>query len=432
MTTTEELISRVNLLLDDIKTNTPRLFEGSVPSIVFHLNKQLSVLEDLRHELERRVGVTAPSTYFLSRSERDPNIHWIYRKKHNRVLALERIKSAIMAHKMALGHILANYSFYDGRKEIEPKNIKDPKKVRAIKKEIVIGRLDILPHLAYSGDVLRILSQKDVVVREAFKNIKGKLRERGTLKKIGYRLEVEYFENKKLKTTRITLPEDVDIDSELRRRYGKMVRWKVLTSVKTRGVLINNHYTVDNLALAYASLNPEKALQMLAFDLFRYYVITSERDREFLALYPDIKLHIDCHYSLFDEPFRNEPFFKTGFGSMLLIRKGEIERMLSGKRSTLSTIPNYLLGAVILYGISPYNEKKVAELLGINQKELEDALWKVAISGIPLDTFGDKKKFERFMPKEEIVVEFLKALEEGEEDDRAKSKKQRGAPKKNR
>lgn len=432
MTTTEELVSRVNVILDEIKSNMPRLFESSVPHIAFQLNRQLEVLEELRNELERRVGITTPSTAFLERSQRDPNIHWIYRKKHNRLLALDRVKSAIMAHKIALGHIVANYRFYENKKEIELKDIKDPDNIRAIRREIGIGRLEIVPHLGYSGDILRILSQKDVEVREAFKAIKGKLKERGTLKRVGYHLEVEYFENNRLKTARVTLREDADIDYELKKRYGRLIRWKILRPVKTKGILINNHFTVDNLALAYASLNPEKAINMLAFDLFRYYIITSEKDREVLSLYPDIKVSIDCHYSLFDEPFRGEPFFKTGFGSMLLIRKAEIEKMLVGRRSTISTIPNHLLGAVIFYGTSPYDERKTSEFLGLSEKELQDALWKIAISGIPLEIFGDRRKFEKFIPKEEIVVEFLKALEEGEGDDGAKGKKQRRASKKNR
>lgn len=432
MTTTEELVSKVNVLLEDLKYSMDGLFKASPAELAFHLSSQLKTLQGLEEELERRVGVSVPSTSFISKKDRDPNIEWLYRKKHNRALALERLKSAITAHRIALAHLAMHYHFYSGRKELSPMDIKESEGVRVVERSVKLGRLEILPHLAYSGDILRILSQREMAVREGFKELKARLREKGRLQVRGYRIEVEYWENNRLKKTRVDLPSNADIDAELRKRFGRKFRWRVLTSIKTHGVLINNHYTVDNLALAYASLSPEEGIKLLALDIFRYYFLTSERERENITLYPGIRGCVECHYSLFDEPFREEKFFRTGFGSMMLLKKCEIEGLLYGKRHELSSIPNYLLGGVILYGISPFDEKRVAGILGISEKELEDALWKVAISGMPLEIFGDPSKFERFMPKEEIVVEFLKALQGEEDEGGDKGKKQRRASKENK
>ena len=414
MTTTEELVAQVNKILDDIGIDLAGLFEGfDVPSISFRLRENLSLLQELEEDLSRRVGESTPSLRGISKRDRDPHIQWLYKKKRNRVLALERLRAAITAHKMALALISANYTFFLGKKLISIKELtrENVENVRAVLNPVQIGRVEILPHLAYSGDVLRLLSRESVEVREEFKFIKGKLREKGVVRTRGLRIEVEYWEGNRLKKTRLDLPADSDIEAELRKRYGRRFRWRVLSFVKTRGVLINNHYTVDNLALAYAALDPERGAEKLGLDLFRYYFLTSETEREGLGLYPDIKLCIDCHYSIFDLPFRWDPNFRTGHGSMLIIRKCEMEQALVGRRKELSNVPNYLLGGVLLYGMSEYSEKKVAELLGIPEAELEEAIKKFVISGLHRVLFSDTRKFEKFMPKSDRAKKFLALLQ---------------------
>ncbi|WP_297508768.1 DUF530 family protein [Thermococcus sp.] len=414
MTTTEELVAQVNKILDDIGIDLGRHFERFDPvELALNLKSNLSLLSELEEELERRVGDTAPSVRFVDKKSRDPHLQWIYRKKHNRTLALERLRSAITAHKIALAHLSASYSFFLGKKEISLDEIRkeNVRKVRAEERPFRLGRLEILPHLAYSGDVLRLLAREGVNVREAFKFIKGKLRERGTIRTRSLRIEVEYFENNRLKKARLDIPADADIEMELRKRFGRRFRWRVLSFVKTRGVLINNHYTVDNLALAYAVLDPEKGAEKLGLDIFRYYFLTSPADRETLSLYPGIKSCVDCHYSILDLPFRHEEKFRTGTGSMFLIRKCELERELVGRKKDISGIPNHLLGGVLLYGMSDYDEERVAEILGIDEDELREAIRKFVISGLHRVLFPGTDKFDKFMPKSERAKRFLDLLQ---------------------
>jgi len=414
MTTTEELVAQVNKILDDIGIDMDGLFETfDIPSISYRLKENLSLLQDLEDDLSRRVGEATPSVMGMGKKDRDPHLQWIYKKKRNRVLALERLRAAITAHKMALALISANYTFFLGKKlmsldELTKENVE---RVKAVPNPVQLGRVEVLPYLAYSGDVLRLLARESIEVRESFKLIKGKLREKGTVRTHGLRIEVEYWENNRLKKDRINLPTDADIEAELRQRYGRRFRWRVLSFVKTMGVLINNHYTVDNLALAYSILDPQNGVKKLGLDLFRYYFLTSETERESLGLYPNIKLCIDCHYSIFDLPFMDEPDFKTGYGSMFLIRKCEMEKALSGRRRDIANIPNHLLGGVLLYGMSEYTEEKVAELLGINADELVEAIKKFVISGLHKKLFADTKKFEKFMPKSDKAKQFLALLQ---------------------
>ncbi|ASJ07149.1 DUF530 family protein [Thermococcus pacificus] len=414
MTTTEELVAQVNKILDDIGIDMDGLFETfDIPSISLRLKENLSLLQELEEDLSKRVGEATPSADFSDRKNRDPHIQWIYKKKRNRILALERLRSAITAHKMALALISANYTFFLGKKLITIKELtrENAENVKAVSNPIQLGRVEVLPYLAYSGDVLRLLSRESIAVRESFKLIKGKLREKGTVRTRGLRIEVEYWENNRLKKARLDLPTDADIEAELRQRYGRRFRWRVLSFVKTKGVLINNHYTVDNLALAYSILDPEDGAKKLGLDLFRYYFLTSENDRESLGLYPDIRLCIDCHYSIFDLPFQDEPGFKTGHGSMLLMRKCEMEKALVGRRKDIANIPNHLLGGVLLYGMSDYSENRVAELLGIPEDELVEAIKKFVISGLHKTLFADTKKFEKFMPKSDRAKQFLALLQ---------------------
>ncbi|HDZ35595.1 MAG TPA: DUF530 domain-containing protein [Thermococcus sp.] len=414
MTTTEELVAQVNKILDDIGIDMDGLFETfDIPSISYRLKENLSLLQDLEDDLSRRVGEATPSVMGMGKKDRDPHLQWIYKKKRNRVLALERLRAAITAHKMALALISANYTFFLGKKlmSIDELTKENVERVKAVPNPVQLGRVEVLPYLAYSGDVLRLLARESIEVRESFKLIKGKLREKGTVRTHGLRIEVEYWENNRLKKDRINLPTDADIEAELRQRYGRRFRWRVLSFVKTMGVLINNHYTVDNLALAYSILDPQNGVKKLGLDLFRYYFLTSETERESLGLYPNIKLCIDCHYSIFDLPFMDEPDFKTGYGSMFLIRKCEMEKALSGRRRDIANIPNHLLGGVLLYGMSEYTEEKVAELLGINADELVEAIKKFVISGLHKKLFADTKKFEKFMPKSDKAKQFLALLQ---------------------
>lgn len=177
--------------------------------------------------------------------------------------------------------------------------------------------------------------------------------------------------------------------------------------------MINNHYTVDNLALAYATYDPKRGSELLALDLFRYYFLTSEKERETTLLYPGLRSCIDCHYSLFDIPFKNRKDFKIGFGSMLLIRKCEIERLLSKKRTEIARLPNYILGGVILYGISPFSEDEVSKILGIDLEELKEGIRKFIVSGLYKVVFSESalKKFEKFMPRSEKAKKFLELLQ---------------------
>lgn len=414
MTTTEELVARVNKILDDIGIDMDGLFESfDVPTLYYRLKENLSLLQELEKDLSRRVGETGLSVAGLSKKDRDPHLQWLYKKKRNKMLALERLRAAITAHRMAMAIITANYTFFRGKKLVSEREITKENlgQIRALPNPVQIARVEVLPYLAYSGDVLKILSRESVSVREEFKFIKGKLREKGTVRTSGLRIEVDYWEGNRLKKARIDLPADADIEGELRKRFGKRFRWRVLSFVKTRGVLINNHYTVDNLALAYATLDPEKGAEKLGLDLFRYYFLTSEKERETLGVYPDIKLCVDCHYSIFDLPFKWEPNFRTGYGSMMIIRKCEMERILMGRRREVSNIPNYLLGGVMLYGMSEYSEKQVAQLLGIPKDELREALEKFVISGLHKLLFANTKRFDKFMPKSEKARQFLSLLQ---------------------
>ncbi|BAA30674.1 DUF530 family protein [Pyrococcus horikoshii] len=416
MPTTEELIARINKILDDISIDIPGLFEDlDIPKIFLTLKDQLESLKELEEELERRVGELGPTPIIKEKRSKDPHLSWIYRKRHYRILTLERLRSAITAHRIALAILNANYTLKKGKSEISPESLKksDLGKVKVIEKELQLGRVEILPYLAYSGDVLKLLGQRGIEVRESFKDIKSRLREEGVVRKERFRIEVEYWEEGKLKKEKLDLPIDADIEEELRKRFGKRFRWRVLSYIKTLGVLINNHYTVDNLALAYATYDPKRGSELLALDLFRYYFLTSEKERETTLLYPGLRSCIDCHYSLFDIPFKNRKDFKIGFGSMLLIRKCEIERLLSKKRTEIARLPNYILGGVILYGISPFSEDEVSKILGIDLEELKEGIRKFIVSGLYKVVFSESalKKFEKFMPRSEKAKKFLELLQ---------------------
>lgn len=111
MPTTEELIARINKILDDISIDIPGLFEDlDIPKIFLTLKDQLESLKELEEELERRVGELGPTPIIKEKRSKDPHLSWIYRKRHYRILTLERLRSAITAHRIALAILNANYT----------------------------------------------------------------------------------------------------------------------------------------------------------------------------------------------------------------------------------------------------------------------------------------------------------------------------------
>ena len=128
MTTPEELIAQINRALDDIKINMSRLFENFDPLyLAFNLNRNLTILKDFEDELSRRVGDTHSYTVALSKRERDPHIRRIFLRNHYRMLTLERLRTAITGHKIALATIASHYTFYRGKKEVDIRNITNKK-----------------------------------------------------------------------------------------------------------------------------------------------------------------------------------------------------------------------------------------------------------------------------------------------------------------
>jgi Zn-finger domain-containing protein len=63
--------------------------------------------------------------------------------------------------------------------------------------------------------------------------------------------------------------------------------------------------------------------------------------------------------------------------------------------------------------MSNYDEKRVAELLGIDTDELKEAIKKFVISGLHKVLFSERevKKFDKFMPKSDKAKRFLDLLQ---------------------
>jgi len=176
---------------------------------------------------------------------------------------LDRVKSAIDAHKIAIGN-LEEYGL------IKCKSCPKTYKISVFKEmgekcscgssEFVLNpnergvwRLEIIPYLPLSGNYMVLISELSKRGRESFKKVSNVLKQEriGTVKTVSVVIRVK--EKNRWVRKRVSLESEYtdSYEEEIRKRFGKNVRIELLQFHRIKPTIINDKHARAALAIGY-------------------------------------------------------------------------------------------------------------------------------------------------------------------------------------
>ena len=263
-------ISNDPIILDDIED-----FEN-FKSLYFKLDGRLKYLQRLKDDMDAQ-GYTTPFTSlnkYGTKSVSDVSIEEISENsRHNQIFRikanakkniLDRVKSAIDSHKIAIGHLeqfgyvkcnscykkysMEEYKHNDGKCSCGTESFSFK-----VNKEAT-HRLDVIRYLPLSGNYMVLMSELSNYSREALKKVLNILKQerKGVVKTISL---VVRFKDKNGRLVR----KNVNLDSEyvsnyeeeVRRMYGPRVRIETLRFHRTKPAIIDDKHARTALAIGY-------------------------------------------------------------------------------------------------------------------------------------------------------------------------------------
>ena len=251
-------------------------------SLYFKLDDRLNVLLNLKEDMDAQ-GYTTP---FMSinkygtksssdvamdelgdTSRQNQTFRRIANAKKN---VLDRVKSAIDSHKIAIGNLeqfgyVKCSSCYKGYsmseyKEMEGKCSCGNQGFKFKIRRDATHRIEIIPHLPLSGNYMVLRSELGPYGRESLKQVLGILKQerKGVVKTISLVIRFR-DENNRLVRKNITLDSEYvgNYEEEVRRLYGKDVRIEGLRFYRTKPAIIDDNHTRTALAIGYVKYAEE-------------------------------------------------------------------------------------------------------------------------------------------------------------------------------
>lgn len=185
---------------------------------------------------------------------------------------LDRIKSSIASHKIAIGHLeeFGTVRCSSCRRKYQGHEIADviTKKCSCgslnLKLEVNpqgVYRLAVIKYLPLSGDYMVKMSDLSTRGREAFRKIVHTLKQekRGAVKTLS--MVVKVFEDGRWVRKRVNLDgmDQINYEREIRKKYGPDARIEFLQFHRKRPSIINDKHVQTALSLAYVKFAEDKA-----------------------------------------------------------------------------------------------------------------------------------------------------------------------------
>lgn len=206
---------------------------------------------------------------------------------------LDRVKSAISSHRIAIGNLNEHALFKSEslNKTFEPLelplDLPDDLEITFINP--VSARIKIIPYLPLSGDYLFLMNELSPVGRNSFKKIVNKLKteRKGVVTTVS--LVIRLMENGRWIRKRVNIETDYDgnYESELKEKYGNNVRIEFLQFRKVKPNIINDKHTRTSLAIAYTRYS-EKLIKSLS----ESFISPKLNDRNSLDKYNEVILDV--------------------------------------------------------------------------------------------------------------------------------------------
>lgn len=250
--------------------------------LYFKLDDRLNYLQKLKDDMDVQ-GYTTPFTSLnkygtktvaeVAADEiRENSRHnQIFRMKANaKKNILDRVKSAIDSHKIALGNLeqfgyvkcnscYKKYSMDEYKKNDGVCSCKCAAFTFKVNKDLT-HRLEIIPHLPLSGNYMVLMSELSQNARESFKQVLNILKQerKGVVKTISLVIRFK-DDNNRLIRKNITLDSEYvdNYEEEVRNRYGRNVRIEALRFHRTKPAIIDDKHARTALALAYVGYSQE-------------------------------------------------------------------------------------------------------------------------------------------------------------------------------
>ncbi len=286
------LIARAERFLEGIKRQRVEVdkikdFESFI--VVYHyLKENLDELYDLRDTMEIK-GYKAPYSSLIRPSRslgaelKADEIHDVSRqtsffrmKAAAKKNILDRVKSSIASHKIAIGH-LEEYATIRcnvckkmfKRHEIE---FVEDKECSCGARDLILEenkqgvyRLDIIRYLPLSGEYMLRMSDLSPLGRDAFRNIVRILKheKRGIVKTLS--LVVKVLEDGRWIRKRVTMDaeDDLNYEREIRKKYGSDARIEFLQFHRKKPAIINDRQVQTALSIAYVKSAGEIAERII-------------------------------------------------------------------------------------------------------------------------------------------------------------------------
>ena len=269
-------IANDSISLDDIEN-----FDN-FKNLYFKLDDRLNYLQSLKDDMDAQ-GYTTPFTSlnkYGTKTVADVSIdemgensrhNQIFRMKANaKKNILDRVKSAIDSHKIALGNLeqfgyvkcnscYKKYSMDEYKRRKGECSCKSKAFSFKVKKEATY-RLEIIPYLPLSGNYMVLMSELSTYGRESLKQVLNILKQerKGVVKTISLVIRFR-DENKRMIRKNVTLDSEFvnNYEEEVRRRYGRNVRIEALRFHRTKPAIIDDKHARTALALGYVKYAEE-------------------------------------------------------------------------------------------------------------------------------------------------------------------------------
>lgn len=280
-------IANDSISLDDIED-----FDN-FKNLYFKLVDRLNYLQGLKDDMDAqgyttpftslsRYGTKSVSEVSLEEVGENSRHNQIFRMKANsKKNILDRVKSAIDSHKIAIGN-LEQYGYVKCNSCYKKYSMDEYQNRNAkcscgsmgftfkVRKEAT-HRLDIIPYLPLSGNYMVLLSELSSYGRESFKKVLNILKQerRGVVKTIS--LVIRFRDkNNRLIRKNVTLDSEYvnNYEEEVRRQYGRNVRIEALRFHRTKPAIIDDKHARTALALGYVKY-AESIIQEIKDDILK-------------------------------------------------------------------------------------------------------------------------------------------------------------------
>lgn len=292
------LIGNAERFLDGIKRNWINADDISDFERFAHtysyLRENLTELLDLRDTMEIK-GYKTPYRSLMKygrapRSEMkvediyDVNKHTQYFRMNAAAKKniLDRVKSAIASHKIAIGHLEEFTKLkcrtcgtnYTGHEISSLSGFKCSCGSSDLEFEINphgVYRLETIKYLPLSGEYMVKMSELSSISREAFRNIVRILKQekRGIVKTLS--MVIKVFEGGKWVRKRVNIDakDQMNYEREIRRKYGSDARIEFMQFHRKKPSIINDKHVQTALSIGYVKLAEEKARKVYELVLNR-------------------------------------------------------------------------------------------------------------------------------------------------------------------